>query len=101
LPSLTDFEQNWAGELASIRIKALEEGASALGQGFLAIWNLEESDRHTVLSRYVRPPEMLGRPVSITVMARPFRDARRRGASYALRWPVAYLALDEEYLRRI
>jgi hypothetical protein len=79
LTSLTDVQQNSADELASIRIKALEERAAALGQRSLAIWDLEESDRDTVLSRHVAPPDMLGRPVPITVVARlsEMRDGRR------------------------
>ena len=97
LTSLTDFHQNSVDELASIRIKSLEERATALGQKFLAIWELEESDRDTVLSRYVGPPDMLGRPVPITVMARlsQIRDALE-SARYG-KWPVVYYALDDEY----
>jgi len=97
LTSLTDFHQNSVDELASIRIKSLEKRATALGQKFLAIWELEESDRDTVLSRYVGPPDMLGRPVPITVMARlsQIRDALE-SARYG-KWPVVYYALDDEY----
>jgi hypothetical protein len=50
LTSLADFPQNFADELASIRIEALEERAVCAGQRFLAIWDLEESNRDTVLS---------------------------------------------------
>lgn len=97
LTSVTDFQQNSSDELASIRIRALEERAAALGQKFLAIWELEESDRSTVLSRYVGPPDMLGRPLPITVMARlsEMRDALE-SARFG-KWPVVYFALDDEW----
>ena len=59
LTSMTDFQQNSPDELASAGIKALEETAVAPGQWPLAIWDLEESDRDTVLSSYVGPPDVL------------------------------------------
>jgi hypothetical protein len=97
LTSLTDFQQNSAEEFASVRIKALEERAAALGQKFLSIQQLEESDRDAVLSRYVGPPDILGRSVPIAVMARlsQMREALE-SARYG-KWPVVYYALDDEH----
>ena len=96
LTSVTDFQQNSADELASMRIKALDERAATLGQEFLAIWELEESHRGIVLSRYVGPPDILGRPVPIRVMAclSQMRDALE-SARYG-KWPVTYFALDDD-----
>lgn len=98
LTSLADFQQNSADELASIRIKALDERAAALGQRFLAIWELAEADRRAVLSRYVGPPDMLGRavPIRVTSCLSQMREALE-SARYG-RWPVNYFALDDENL---
>jgi Restriction endonuclease len=97
LTSLTDFQQNSEDELASIRIRSLEERAAALGQKFLSIWELDESDREAVLSRYVGPPDMLGRSAPITVMARLSQMREALEAARYGKWPVVYYALDDEH----
>lgn len=55
LTSLSDFEQNYSGEIASVRARVLNERIVTLEQKFASLWQLDSDERERIFGRYVGP----------------------------------------------
>ncbi|MEU5334672.1 restriction endonuclease [Streptomyces asoensis] len=94
LTNLTDFVNNSASELASIKVSDLARRIAKLENKFHSIWNLDAAERNRVNSRYIGPESFgLKEPIAVKACLSVLKDSLE-AASFN-RWPVPYRPLDQ------
>jgi hypothetical protein len=96
LTSLRDFRENAADELLGLKVRALDERVARLNQKFMAIWDLDETERNAALDRYshLGLPDTWGRPDISTITARLSQLRHSLEDARFGRWPAPYFPLD-------
>ncbi|WP_406307999.1 restriction endonuclease [Streptomyces griseoaurantiacus] len=94
LTNLTDFLNNSASELSSIKVSDLVRRIAGLENKFHSIWALGVADQNRVNSRYVGPESFgLKQPIAVMACLSMLKDSLE-AASFD-RWPVPYRPLDQ------
>lgn len=95
LTSLSDFRQNTAEEIASIRVAKLKQKILELSNKYASVWDLEKNERERVQSRYVGPLAFgIDRIPVVPARLSQMRDSLEM-AQFG-RWPVPYWPLDDK-----
>lgn len=103
LTSLLDFHDNATEELMSLKVRVLDENAAVLNQKFMAIHDLGVVEQNNAWERYasIGLPDRWGEPHISTVLARISQLRHSLEEARFGRWPVAYFALDGDYMEFI
>ncbi|WP_406420449.1 restriction endonuclease [Streptomyces sp. NBC_00873] len=101
LTSLVDFRQNTADELASIKVRDLQERITLLENKFHSIWDLSQEERDKRVAQYIGPSGFLDLPAGHSaatshLLACLSQMKEALNAARFNRWPVFYWALDDE-----
>ncbi|WP_405660140.1 restriction endonuclease [Streptomyces sp. NBC_00079] len=102
LTSLVDFSQNTADELATIKVRGLQERITVLENKFRSIWDLTPEERDKRIAQYIGPSGFLDLPAghsTATSHLLACLSQMKEALNFASfnRWPVFYWALDDEY----